>query len=207
MRKAVRGGRAILVTASLFFLLAFVFCPAGLCVEDMAVPVDLQFQLFMKILTFDRNLPSRAGDEVVFGIVYQSLHRASQNAREAFLKAAADSGEKDINGLPVRCVTIDLQENQSLEEAILKNGVDILYVAPLRAYDVESISSIGQQSKVLTLTGVPEYSRFNIAVSISSKAGKPEIVINLPATKAEGTDFSSKLLNLATVITGKGEGQ
>jgi hypothetical protein len=76
----------------------------------------------------------------------------------------------------------------------------LIYVAPLRAYDVTKISNLSKKLKILTLTGVNEYIDFGLSITIGVKGDKPQIIINLPSAKAEGADFSSQLLKLATVI-------
>jgi hypothetical protein len=47
---------------------------------------------------------------------------------------------------------------------------------------------------------VPDYVGAGCAVGIGTEGEKPLIIINLPAAKAEGADFSSQLLQLAKVI-------
>jgi len=63
-----------------------------------------------------------------------------------------------LAGLPVRTVMIDLEKSIPLDQAIEINGLNILYVPPLRAFDVKTISTISRARKILTLTGVPAYS-------------------------------------------------
>ena len=36
--------------------------------QDMAVPISTQYPLFLKILTYDRNIEARAPDEIVIGL-------------------------------------------------------------------------------------------------------------------------------------------
>jgi hypothetical protein len=44
------------------------------------------------------------------------------------------------------------------------------------------------------------YVHEGLAVGITVHDNKPKIVVNLPSSKAEGASFSSKLLNLASII-------
>ena len=194
MKKRNRFPPALLLAVLVFFPAAS--SPA----QEAPVPVGLQFQILFKALFFDRNLKSRAGDEAVIGIIYQSRNRDSLNVRDAFSQAARDSSEKDIDGLPFRVVSIDLDNGIPLEKALSNDRVVILYVAPLRAIKVRTISAISLSRKILTLTGMPDYSKSDIAVSVDSLGGKPQLIINLRVAKAVGCDFSSRLLKLATVI-------
>ena len=68
------------------------------------------------------------------------------------------------------------------------------------AFETEKITGVSRAKKVITLTSVPDYVESGLAVGIGVKGGKPRIIINLPAAKAEGANFSSQLLRLAKVI-------
>ena len=174
--------------------------PALFSAQDVKVPVEVQFDLLTKILVFDRNLKARVGEEIVVGVVFQSLYRASLAAKDEFLSAAEKSRDLRIDGLAIRCIAIDLKNDLPLEDVLAEDKIDVLYVAPLRAYDIRTIAAASRARRILSLTGVPEYVRNDLAVGIDAIGGKPRILINLAASKAEGCDFSSKLLNLATVI-------
>lgn len=167
--------------------------------QEMKVPIDLQVQLFMKILTFDRNLRARVGDEVVIGIIYQEKFRQSLNTKEEFLSAMDEFTQTELQGIPVRCIPIELHGETELEDSLSVHDLDILYLTPLRTIDIKKISLISRRKKILTLTGVPEYIEFGVAVSLGIREMKPKILINLTVAKEEGSDFSSRLLNLAEV--------
>ena len=174
--------------------------PPTFSAQEVRVPIEVQFELFSKILIFDRNLQSRVDGEIVFGIVYQSHYRPSVEAAETLRDLLHRIPGEGLAGLPVRTVMIDLEKSIPLDQAIEINGLNILYVPPLRAFDVKTISTISRARKILTLTGVPAYSHSDLSVSVDSLGGRPQVLVNLTAATAEGCDFSSKLLNLATVV-------
>lgn len=159
--------------------------------------MDLQFTLLVKALTFDRNLRTRVGSELVIGVVYQSGFKASRQVKDEFLAAAKASPIRTVDGTPIGVVPLELQDRASLVAEITKRQVDILYIAPLRAVDVGQLT--GSQLP-LSMTGVPEYVRSGAAIGVDIKAGKPSILVNLPASRAAGADFSSQLLKLAQVL-------
>ncbi len=167
--------------------------------QEMAVPVKVQFPLFLKILVFDRNLKERVGDEIVIGIVYQRKFKRSLKTKDEFVDVMEKSSIKKLEDIPIRQVSIDVDE-VDLDSAVSKNKVDILYIAPVRALEMEKITNLSRDKKILTLTGVPDYVDSGLTVGIGTKGRKPRIIINLPAAKAEGVDFSSGLLNLAKVV-------
>jgi hypothetical protein len=167
--------------------------------EEMPVPVDLQYSLLMKILTFDRNLKARVGEEIVVGIVYQKNFRESINTRDEFTKAMDESPIKKIEDIPIRQVPVNL-DNIDLDSAVSQMKIDILYITPLRAVKIEDIAKVSQTKQLTTLTGVPDYVESGLAVGIGTKGDKPLIIINLSAAKKEGADFSSQLLRLAKIV-------
>jgi hypothetical protein len=183
----------------IWVLVVIVLWGAPPLAQDVVVPVDVQFPLFLKILTFDRHFKTRVRDEIVIGILYQKKFRASLNVKNAFLNAVDESSIKTIEGLPIRCVPIEI-EDDTLESALSQNRVNLLYVAPVRAVNVEDITFVSRAKQVVTFTGVPDYVELGLAVGIGAKGERPLIIINLPAAKAEGADFRSQLLRLAKVI-------
>jgi hypothetical protein len=171
-----------------------------LSAQEIKVPVDIQFDLLTKILMFDRNLKARAGEDIVVGLAFQSLYRESLIVKDEFLSAAEKARDLRIEGLPVRFMAIELKSGLSLGDLLAANKIDVLYVAPLRAYSIADIAAATRARKIMTMTGVAEYVRESLAVGIDSVGGKPKILVNLNGARAEGCDFSSQLLSLATVI-------
>ena len=166
--------------------------------QEMPVPVNVQVTLFVKILTFDRNLKAEPDGEIVIGVVFQKRHRRSLNTKDEFMRAI--SSIKEVNDLRFRCVPIDIGDRVDLADTISAGGIDVLYIAPLRAVEMETITSVSRAQRVTTLTGVPGYVEWGLAVGIGMKGERPRIIINRPAAKAEGANFRSQLLKLASVI-------
>ncbi len=166
--------------------------------QEMPVPVDAQWALLSKILTFDRSLAARAGEELVVGLLYQGRYRPSLVARKESEEALSSIGR--LADIRTGCVPIEMRDQADLEAALLKNKVDVLYVTPMRRLEIEPIAALSRARKIVTLTGVPRFVESGLAVGIGAKGGKPRIIINLPAARAEGIDFGSGLLKLAKIV-------
>ena len=164
----------------------------------MPVPIPVQWALFAKILKFDHNLAARTNDGLVVGLVYQQNSLGSRIVKDSAVEEASSLGEPGEYG--VRCVEIDISDATDLGGVIVANGIDILYVTPLRAVDLQTICLPSRETQTMTLTGVPEYIESGLSVGIGIKGSKPEIIINLEASKAEGCHLSSRLLRLARVV-------
>lgn len=185
----------IYIFLPLFF---FIFVSASLA-QEMPVPSEEQLKILLNTLTFDRNLKERQGERLTIGIVYQGSYRNSLQAKDDLIEALKSVPIREIFSHSLHIVLIDLYLI-GLKEAVTSQDVDVLYVAPLKAYDIRKISQLSRQERVITFSGVPEYSKQGIAVTVGKKGDKAQIIINLSAAKAEGADFSSQLLKLAKIV-------
>jgi len=186
----------------LFLVLAVVLtlCRAPkLHAQDMSVPVSVQMPLFIKVLTFDKNLSALTEGKLVIGIVFQSGHRASVAAKDEALKSIASFGERAVEGMTIVGVAIDLDDD-TLERANSRQHIDALYFVQLRAVDVRSLTKWSEDHQLRTLSGIPEYVDQGVAVSVRLKNERPQIVINLPAARREGANYGAQLLRLAQVV-------
>lgn len=168
--------------------------------QEIEAPINVQYALLHKILAFDRNLKTRVGEELVIGIIYQSTFRSSLIFKDELAAVIEKSQAEKLVDIPVRFVTVELADHLNLAESANKNKIDVFYVAPLRAVEIKTMTAVSQSQKILTFTGVPAYVDAGVAVGVGSKGETPRIIINLPAAKAEGVEFSSQLLKLAKVI-------
>jgi hypothetical protein len=168
--------------------------PALASVQDMDVPVQIQVALFLKVLTFDRNLVVPPASELVVGVVFQSGYRSSVNAKNVAMTALQATG----NSRKIRAIAIDL-DRETLAAALPRYRPAVLYVAPLRAVEIGDLATTARNGNVTTVTGVPLYISLGLAVSVRLQGERPKLVINAEAAKAEGADFSAELLKLAQI--------
>jgi hypothetical protein len=168
--------------------------------EEMALPVEKQAELLLTILPYDRNLGQKAGSELAIGIVYDPGDRDS-------VKATTDLGSvlfkykgKTVKQLPFKYYTIEYTNAAALESFVKQKGISVLYIAPGNARNLTDILKLSQDLHLTTLTGVPDYVRRGAAVGLAVAQDQTKILINLRSTKAEGSDFEARLLNLATIV-------
>lgn len=164
------------------------------------VPCDVQFDLMVKILTFDRNLKARVGDELVFGIIYQEEYPASLQVKTEMERVVTSTSIKKTGHVPIRPVVIDLNRKSRWDEELIKAGVDIAYLAPLRDAFLVRIIALCRELKITTVGSLPEYPSLGATIGFESVDNRSHILINLQAAKAEGVDFNSRLLGLAKVF-------
>ena len=171
--------------------------PGRASAQAMDVPVTTQVSLFLKVMTFDRNLEKRAGQKLVLAVAYQSENRASARARNEVMSAL--SGVTKVGTIDLQVMDIDL-DKQRLEVELSDHNVTVLYVTPLRAVDLDDVISAARGAGVRTITGVAGYVEGGLSVGVRLQADRPRLIINVEASKLEGADYKAELLKLAQLI-------
>jgi YfiR/HmsC-like len=176
-----------------------------LAAQDMPVPVEVQVPLLLKILAFDRALTGTQSDSLVVGIAFQGRNRTSSEIGAEARRQLTAGGRQAVAGRAIRVVAIDLDATDDISAILLRDSVRVLYVAPLRAVAISSVAAATRQRLVVSFTGIPRYVEQGLSVGIDVDGTHPQIVINLPASRAEGALFAADLLKLAR-ITGEETG-
>lgn len=166
--------------------------------QEMPVPIEIQGPLLLKVLKYDKTLEQRATDELVIGILFQEKFRDSLNARDGFVEAIGKARLSEFLGRPTRLVNlVDVTEVGATLEA---EGVDVLYVSPLRAASLASIVEAADAHNTLTLSGVLDYVENGVMVGVTERRGRPAILLNLSAASVAGITFSSELVRVAQIV-------
>jgi|YelNatPaOPRAMG01_1025707.scaffolds.fasta_scaffold90304_1 hypothetical protein len=200
-------------TFRFFFLLVFltILLPLYPSAADYADFTDMQhylnpareFDLFKKVLTFERTWKSRTSDRLVIGIIYESSYPLSVWAMEDWQKLYENLAEADrqLDQTPIIITAIDLDSTTSLETELKENKVNFVYFTPLETGKsqklLKSVKELCTRLKIATFTAIPEYLDFGLAVCFNLKDSKAQILLNLEACKAQGLSFSSHFLRLA----------
>jgi hypothetical protein len=184
------------------FVLACVLLYAGMPAggQEMPVPVDVQYPLFTRILTFDRNLQRTNHATITIGVLYQPNVRMSTAAKDDFFEAASRSPSLEVFGRTIDLVGIEFTSPDHLEDSLAAAGIAALYLTPMRTIDIGALTAIAEKYNIITMTGVPEYVDMGVVIGIETRGDRPVIIINLPRARAAGADLSSQLLKLARII-------
>jgi len=172
--------------------------------EPMPLKPELQMPLILKILTYDRHFESKAGREVVMGIVYAPEDPSSVAAANEVGDVLFRFQDKTVKRLPIRFRLVEYRTSEGLDRTIARWGISVVYIAPGNGKNLDGIIQVSQAKGVTTTTGVPDYvRRGRIAVGIGLNDDRPQILINLRSSRCEGSEFDASLLRIATVITGE----
>lgn len=168
--------------------------------QEMPVPLDLQLNLLPKILLYEKNLRNKKLKVVNVGVVYQRKFRTSLNVKNEIMDYVKNNPLKIEENSILNFIPIPIEKESDITPVVIDKAINVLYLCPLKAVNMNSILEITREKKILTFSGVIDYIDMGISVVIDVKGEKPLITINLPSSKLEGADFSSQLLKLARVI-------
>jgi uncharacterized protein DUF4154 len=191
-----RCGRGLL--AALF---AGLLCAPAAGTEPMPFKPDVQITLLLKILTYDRSFPVKAKSGVKIGVVYVAADAESVKVKDEILKTLELVADRTIKNVPIKAVALEYKDPKSLAETVRSQGINVFYIAPGNASTLSELLRMSHTRGITTATGVPEYVQRGVAIGIGIKADKkPDILINLPSSRQEGSEFDASLLRIATVV-------
>jgi hypothetical protein len=180
-------------------LLLSLAASAGLAIAQ-ELPSERQVLILSRALAYDSNLKSRAGDDLVVGVLAKAGHGPSEEAASAMARAFRSLISVKVQGLPVRTVQLAYTTAGALASALETRGVDVLYVVPGLDDELPAIAELARRRHVVTMGSRQEHVARGLSLGVFAVEGKPTIVVNLAASKAEGASFGSDLLRLAKVI-------
>jgi hypothetical protein len=181
-------------------LAVFGLAAAARAVEKPRVACDVQLGLMIKILTFDRNLGARVGDDLVFGILYQESDPLSLQVKTEMERAPAAAANARIGKIPIRTISIALDRSSNWDQALRTAGVDIAYLTPMRDTVIVRVINLCRDLKVTTIGSLPEYTARGATIGFESAGDHSAILINLKAAGEVGADFNSRLLAVAKMF-------
>ena len=168
--------------------------------EPMPLRPDLQIPLILKILTYDRHIESKAGEQVVVGIVYAPTDPSSVAAANEVGDVLFRFQDKTVKRLPIRYRLVEYSTPEALERTIDRWSISVLWVAPGSAKNLAGITSVSRRKGVTTTTGVPDYVRRGVAVGLDLGDARPQILIHLEAAREEGCEFDASLLRISIPV-------
>lgn len=171
---------------------------AGQALAD--VPAQRQALILARALAYDRNLKARSGGKVVIAVLYLPGDGGSEKQRDEVVAAFKEAAKFKIQGLDVDVVALGFGDGAGLEQALGAGEVDALYLSSGLTASLKDIMDVARRKRVATMSGNDSYRQSGVSVLIVVKDNKPSLVVNLPASQAEGMDLSAELLELAEVI-------
>ncbi len=176
---------------------------AGLAWAADAPPPEAmarQAAALTRALAYDANLAGRAGASVSLAIVYPRDNVASQIEAQQWQAQFANLEKLRVLGLPFRVLRLPYQGPASLLKAIEAEGLDAIFVCPGLEAEAAAIRKITRQRKVVSMASREDMVRGGLSIGVFLVNDKNTLLVNLPASREEGAQFSAELLSLARVL-------
>lgn len=168
--------------------------------QTVRAPVKAQVDLIPKILALDKNFNAAYEKKICnIGIIYDSQLKSSYYVVERIMWYSSGK-EISIKNCISKMILIDISKITNFRETFDKNHIKAIYIAPLRDYDISTLTKICKQKMIRTFTGVNSFFTDDISVMFDLNNYKLQIYINLSSAEGEGIDFSAYLLNIAELI-------
>jgi hypothetical protein len=167
---------------------------------EVVVPFDIQVPLLLKALTYDRNLKTRAGDQARIAVIAPPKSGRSNATVE--LQASLDKlPGRTVNGLAVVFKEVSAADDAALEEGLRDGQWAAVYVMPgFSRAELAKVRRICETRRVLPVAASVDDLEQGLAFGIGVDGNRPQLVVNLPASKACGSDFDLALLQLSKVL-------
>jgi hypothetical protein len=180
-------------------MLAQLAAPMRLHAQEGSVPADLQVALFAKILSFDRNLAARSGSVIEIVVLYQVNNPQSREVGQGFATAFAKAPVL-ISSRAVKVVAVGIEKAFDAAAAMQDRDPDVVYIAPMRALDVSEVIHAVADYGAIAITQARDYVQKGAAIGVELEGGRPHILVNLLAARAQRMDLSAQLLKLAELV-------
>lgn len=175
--------------------------PLSTVAQEMPVPARVQVPIILKILSFDRNFSRKMDPALRIAIVYAPQDPVSNQAQRDVARALDQYAAITIKKRPITYISLAYRNAQGLDEIAAAGRVNVFYIMPGNNAHLQALLRVSQTHQITTVTGVPDYVKQGVAVGVGVKKNrKPRLLINLPASKSEGSLFDANVLRLATVL-------
>ncbi len=168
--------------------------------SQLEVPADRQVLVLTRALSYDSDLKSRVGNDIVLAVLSKAGNSGSEASAATIMKAFRMLANVKVQGLPLVTRALSYTSASALASAVLSHGVDVLYVCPGLESDLAAIIDLCRKRHVITFGSREEQVTRGLSMGVFPIDSRPTIVLNLPAAKSEGASFSSELLRVAKVI-------
>jgi hypothetical protein len=189
---AVRAGARVAT------LLALLMVAELVRADDQVVPIQLEAQLFAKVLTYDKSFPERAGQLARVLLVMKKDH--ADSARVASQMQAALRSIAHIGGIPHEEIVVTFAGAVALGDLVKASSAAAVFFGPGFDDDVDAITKALDGHDVLTAGSVPEYVPHGIVLGFDVVSGSPKLLVHLTQAKRQHVSLRADLLRLARIF-------
>jgi hypothetical protein len=175
-------------------MLALLPC-RGAAAERGEIPIPLQVQIFLKIITYDRSFDNGTPAPYQVGVVLRNPEGSSDE--RVFRQVSEALEKKTILGRPLAPVKIVFRKGALQAPEVLPN---MLVLIGNWEEDGEKVAEFARRNHLLTFGSDIALLESGVAVVMSLEGNRPVIHVNLTEAKAGGADFHANFLKHCRVI-------
>jgi hypothetical protein len=176
-------------------------CVALLCAARPAHAdddADRRALVLLRVLSYDRNIASRAGDRVTILVIYDEP--ATADERDHWLTALAGVRKITVADRATATRTHAFKDAARLEAEVRDTHPAAIVVCNGVDRGLAAIRDVARAHKVMTFTTREAEVEAGFSVGLVAGEHRDVIAINLDAARAEGVQFEAGLLKIARRI-------
>lgn len=158
--------------------------------------------MLLRILAYDRNLKARSNGRLIpIMVLYQEGNQPSEAIQSDVTNALEDlAGSVTVAGLRVQIISLAYSNLDELNAKIVATHPVAMFVCTGLATALPNLVLTARKRSVLTMTMTTAYVKSGLSIGLERGDERVNILINLPATRAEGADIDTDLLRVAEVF-------
>ncbi|HVJ93650.1 MAG TPA: YfiR family protein [Labilithrix sp.] len=164
------------------------------------VPARIQASLVAKLLSFDRNLPTRAAGRVKILVLVDPSEGQSQRVANEFVGEL--KGHRDIAGMPVEVLVAPYSDPASTAARIRQERISAIYLSVGLSRSAPMLADALKDVGVMTVANESKAVSRGVAIGFELEGGRPKILISLTHAKAQSVALPASVLSLATIVEG-----
>ena len=162
------------------------------------VPAKNQALLLLRILAYDHNLKTRV-DSKTATIVIVFKGDADDVASELSGVIREIAKSTTLSGRAIQVARMSFND-KTFDADVAKLKASAIYITPGLSDSISSITATSQARKLLSFCGTADFVASGVSVGFVLADGKPQILVNVPASRKEGADLDVALLKAAKIV-------
>lgn len=167
-------------------VVAVLLCAAA--VRAAEVPQQLALVVMLKVLTYDASFSSRGDGDFVVLVPWAPGHREQA---EALTALGAGLSLRTINSRSLRFVAVPLAELTAAK------GAAVLFHP---GFDADAARSVLEVGHLYTMAFDEALVREGVMLGVGSNDGRPQVLVNVAASRKLGVELASAVLKVARAI-------
>jgi hypothetical protein len=157
--------------------------------------------MLLRILAYDRNIKTRSnGKSAPLLILYQEGNQASESVQSDVANSLEDlANSVSVSGLRVQVSSLAYSSANDLDNKVAALKPVAIVVCTGLSDAIPAVVATARKRSVLTMTLTTTYLKAGLSIGLSRGDDRVNILVNLPAARAEGADLDAALLRLAEV--------